>query len=87
MFDAGAGPGVGFDATGDAGELVEGRLLVAADAAGDGAADVLLFEITLLTTASGTTATCVGLDIVPDELTDTVVGGAVVDSGADCVGC
>ena len=47
---------------------------------------VLLFEITLLTTASETTATCVGLDMVPDELTDIVVGGAVVDNCANCVG-
>jgi hypothetical protein len=33
-----------------------------------------------LTTGSATTATCVGLVNVPDVLTETVVGGAVVDN-------
>jgi hypothetical protein len=35
---------------------------------------------TLLTTGSATTATAVGLVNVPDELTDTVVAGSLVDS-------
>ena len=78
----------------DVGELVE------FDGAVDCAtADVAVTAVvvgldvnTLLTTGSATTATAVGLVSVPDELTDTVVTGSLVDSvvvvpvvGVDCV--
>ena len=39
-----------------------------------------MFVTTLFTTGSATTATAVGLVKVPDELTDTVVTGSLVDS-------
>ena len=78
----------------EVGELVEFDDEVDCDTADTAVTAVVakLDVTTLLTTGSAKTATAVGLVNVPDELTDTVVTGSLVDSvvvvpvvGVDCV--